>query len=164
MKNIKIIGIVVLVFIIGFFLASFLKKPEGTAANIYFTKVANNKILVLPVKRDISSKTGLEKIVITELLKGPSESEVDSGYGTEIPRETRLLEVREFRGSIVINLSQDFASGGGSESMIARYNQLAKTAIDAAGDKKVYLELNNKRITVLSDEGIEIPQPIKPIE
>ena len=43
--------------------------------------------------------------------------------------------------------------------MSKRLEQLIYTALDAADNKPVYLELDGKRVEFIGGEGVEVPQP-----
>jgi len=160
MKTIKNLGILVLIIITALFAINFVKNNQNSVS-VYFVKVKNNQeTSVLPVKRKIESNQTPIKTAIVELLKGPSPNEQKSGYYTEIPKNTALLGINENSDRIVINLSKDFEAGGGSESMSMRLKQVNYTAVDAAKNKPVYLELDGKQVKYIGGEGVEVPQPL----
>lgn len=96
------------------------------------------------------------------LMKGPTDEEKAHGIFTEIPSEARLISVKmnEADNSIIINLTQEFGEGGGTQSIQARLNQIVKTVNIYAGPLPVYLYLDGKKAQYLGGEGIYIEQPI----
>ncbi len=96
------------------------------------------------------------------LLKGPTEEEKAHGIFTEIPADTRLISVKkdEADNSIIINLTQEFGEGGGTQSIQARLDQIVRTVNANAGHIPVYLYLDGKKAQYLGGEGIYIEQPI----
>lgn len=96
------------------------------------------------------------------LLKGPTEEEIHHGIFTEIPKDARLISVKrnEAEGTIIINLTKEFGEGGGTQSVLARLNQIVKTADLYGGKSSVYLYLDGKKAQYLGGEGIYINQPI----
>ncbi|MDD3013622.1 MAG: GerMN domain-containing protein [Candidatus Gastranaerophilales bacterium] len=163
MKNNKKITVIILIMIALSLFVYVIKKQKQQVredqVSIYFVKqVSTKKNQVVPVKRMIK----LDKIetAINELLKGPSIAEKDFGLFTEIPEKTKLIGIKESPDKVEINLSNDFGSGGGSESMKLRLRQVSYTAIDAADGKPVYLNLNDKKAKFIGGEGLEIPQPL----
>ena len=44
--------------------------------------------------------------------------------------------------------------------MSMRLKQLVNTALDAAKNKPVYLELNNKKVDFIGGEGVIVSQPL----
>ena len=103
----------------------------------------------------------LEKL-LSKLLKGPSLENKRDGFGTEIPRGTRLLSVKENPESLTVDLSGQFVSGGGSRSMILRYKQLLQTIQSISADKPVYVLVEGKEIERIGGEGLVVENPIKP--
>lgn len=98
--------------------------------------------------------------VISLLLKGPTEAEKQLGIYSEIPQSTRLLSVKEDNGSLIINLSESFAQGGGATSIMNRIGQLVKTIDQQNVKKPVYLYLNGKKVQYIGGEGVYLEQPL----
>jgi spore germination protein GerM len=129
--------------------------------SVYFVKMIDKeKSQLIPVKRYILPKSDSVNIAVTELLKGPTKNEQKKGFFTEIPSNTKLIEIKETPDEIYINLSHDFELNGGSASMITRLNQLEQTLHNIVKDKPVYLELNGKKTEYIGGEGIEVPRPL----
>jgi spore germination protein GerM len=168
MKNILIFVIATLALFIAMSGALFLKnkiiKNSLNTVNIYFVKQnQNSKAVLKPVKRIIKPDENRLDTAIAELLKGPDPSELKKRFSSEIPPETKLLEITEKPDRVVINLSQKFESGGGSSSMNTRVLQVSYTASDAV-KKPVYLELEGKEVKYIGGEGIEITQPLPSVK
>ena len=60
----------------------------------------------------------------------------------------------------VIDLSNEFQYGGGTESQYSRLHQLIQTVINLNLQKPVYLYLNGEKAEVIGGEGILITQPL----
>ncbi len=97
---------------------------------------------------------------VKTLIAGPSIKEINQGYSSEIPKGTKLLSLKNTGSSYIIDISDDFQYGGGTESQYLRLNQLIKTIIALKPDKPVYLYLNGKKAEVIGGEGIQITQPL----
>lgn len=157
--SLTLIGITIL--ICAVFLIKSGQLTDKNSVNVYFVKSFNGADFQLAaVNRKISHTDSKISAAITELLKGPSRKEKRAGFYTEIPAATRLLEIKESSKSVIINLSKDFESGGGSTSMIMRLKQLVNTALDSVKKKPVYLELNGKKVDFIGGEGVIVPQPL----
>ncbi len=96
---------------------------------------------------------------IKELMKAPTSWEKSKGFTSEIPQGTKILSVREAADGIMIDLTSNFETGGGTESTYVRIKQIIKTA-NANTSKPVYLYLNGKQANVIGGEGIMLKQPL----
>jgi len=167
MKNTRslIIATVSFAFVTAFVLAVFLYKKEEfltdrNSVSVYFVKNPDdNNFELVTVKRKINPSSDKITTAVEELLKGPSLREKKQGYYTEIPQSARLLEIKKSPDKIILNLSEDFESGGGSTSMDMRLKQLMNTSLDASEGMPVYLNINGENINSIGGEGVIVPQP-----
>lgn len=131
-------------------------------ASIYFIGQNDNKEEVYKiVKREYHAKEDGTKLnfAIKNLLKGPNYKEKAKGFYSEIPSATKLISLEEKPDKIIINLSNDFEQGGGTDGLYKRLYQLIKTANkNTALD--VYLYIDGKQVDVIGGEGIMINQPL----
>lgn len=100
------------------------------------------------------------KNLIEMLLRGPNSAEKKSGLYSEIPTDTVLYWVREDNGEIIVNLSNNFAEGGGTSSVLARIEQLKNTVKRFRPEFPVYLYLNGKKAEYIGGEGVYLKQPL----
>jgi len=98
---------------------------------------------------------------LTALLAGPTEDETQMvpAMSSAIPEGTRLLGTEVAGGVATIDVSDDFASGGGSFSMMARLAQVVYTATRFDGVDSVAFELDGAPVTTFSAEGIDLDGP-----
>jgi hypothetical protein len=94
------------------------------------------------------------------LLAGPSDAERAAGVGTSIPDGTGLLGLRIANAVATVDLTSDFASGGGSLSMFSRLAQLTYTLTQFPTVRGVNLELDGDPVEVFGAEGIVLDQPM----
>ncbi len=143
------------------------QKPEqDTTAlksyvSVYFVGQTNNEEVYKIVKRPYNVQTDGTKInfAIKSLLNGPSAQETSKGIYSEIPQETKLISIEETPDKVVINLSDDFEQGGGTDGLYKRLYQLIKTA-NKNTSLDVYLKLDGKQADVVGGEGIMLNQPL----
>ena len=128
------------------------------SAEVWFVKPGTENIELVKVNRKLVGQNKLEA-ALTELLRGPTGEEEAQGLASEIPKGTILLGVRPLDEDYEIDLSRRFNSGGGEASMQTRLEQLKRTVVSVAGDKKVFLNVEGKRL-VAAGEGLEVQQPI----
>jgi spore germination protein GerM len=152
------IAIVIIVLII----ASLMNRPpQKDEVQVYFSKMSGADVIVEPVKRVLPKGQNPLSYSIAELMEGPSEEEKDKGFFSEIPVGTKVISIEEKAGEVRINLNKQFASGGGSNSMISRLKELSLTALDAEPVRKIYLDIDGNQLEMLGGEGLEVVQPLK---
>ncbi len=135
-----------------------IKKEKDDVVNLYFT---NEKTAELTkVSKKIVGTNNELKFALTSLLKGPDDELKKNGISSEIPSDTKLLRIKEGSEKIIIDLSSNFQTGGGTESQYVRLNQLIKTVLDLNLSKPVYLYLDGVKAEVIGGEGIIINQPL----
>lgn len=113
------------------------------------------------LERECNENTSIScfSYALIELLKSPSNQEKIQGFTSEIPQGTKILSIRESDTEIMIDLSSDFNTGGGTESNYMRMRQLIKT-VNANTKLPVYLYINGNKVNVFGGEGIMIKQPL----
>ena len=135
---------------------------EKVYVNIFFIGQNENKEEVYKaVNREYDKNVDGSKIkfAIQSLISGPRQNEKAKGVYSEIPAGTRILSLTETSDKVVINLNSVFETGGGTESIYKRLNQIIKTA-KRNTDKPVYLYIEGKQAEVIGGEGIMITQPL----
>lgn len=135
---------------------------ENTVADVFFVRtVSPTKNEIAPVFRNISPEDHFKlDDALNELLKGPNPIEKEMGYFSDIPAKTKLVNIRNEKDAVIVDLSPDFVSGGGSESMTNRVLQVKKTVKANTSGKDVYLFVNGKKADYIGGEGVEVSQPI----
>ena len=136
-------------------------KLGKNIVEIYFLALdSNDNGIYRKVHRELPPGENKFEYAIKELLKGPNVIEKAQGTYTEIPKTTKLLSIKQTEKKIIINFSEDFQNGGGTDSIYSRMMQLIKTAINNTKNKKIYLYLNGKQVNIIGGEGIMITQPL----
>ena len=99
---------------------------------------------------------------LRQLLDGPDKQgrEEERALLTEIPAGTALLGVKVSGGTVTVNLSKTYATGGGSTSMLARVWQVVYTATQFP-DAPAAQILVDGRGEPLGGEGIMIGRPLR---
>ncbi len=100
------------------------------------------------------------KVALTALLAGPTALERSAGLSTTVPAGTRLLGVSISAGTATVDLSSEFASGGGSLSTQARLAQVAFTVTQFPTVSRVTFELAGTPVTVFGSEGLVLDHPV----
>ena len=140
-------------------------KPENTQkeyVNVFFIGQNDSREEVYKaVIREYDAAVDGSKLrfAINSLIAGPKMNEVSKGVYTEIPAGTEVISIQELPDKAIINLSYDFETGGGTDSLYKRLYQLIKTA-KRNSDVPVYLYIEGKSADVIGGEGIMLTQPL----
>ena len=125
-----------------------------TTVNVYF--IRSGKIAV--AHRQVQRGDAVGALAL--LMAGPTTAERSLGMSTSIPSGTRFLYVSWDGLYATVNLSHEYASGGGSFSMVARLAQVVFTVTQFAPIKYVDFQLDGKSVTVFGGEGIVLDHPV----
>jgi hypothetical protein len=97
---------------------------------------------------------------LAELLAGPTSDELERGLHSEVPVGTRLLDVALTDGLSTVDLSDDYAAGGGTLSMTARIAQVVFTATQFENSDRVLFWMEGRPIEFFGGEGIVLGEPV----
>lgn len=138
------------------------QPEEKVYVNIFFIgQNANKEEVYKAVNREYDEDVDGSQIkfAIQSLIAGPRQSERAKGVYSEIPAGTRIISLTETPNRVTINLNSTFETGGGTDSVYKRLNQLIKTA-KRNTNKPVYLQIEGRQAEVIGGEGIMITQPL----
>jgi hypothetical protein len=76
-----------------------------------------------------------------------------------IPAGTRVLSAKMDRSTAIVDLSREFATGGGSLSMMARVAQVVYTATQFSGVSDVLILIEGESVEALGGEGLMLAEP-----
>jgi spore germination protein GerM len=86
----------------------------------------------------------------------------NSGQNASIPANTRLLSLQVKQDGVYVDLSREFATGGGSASMINRVTQVVYTATSLNPNAQVYISIEGQKLddeNPLAGEGLLVSYP-----
>ncbi len=106
--------------------------------------------------REVPASVAVAKAAMTALLQGPNAREKAAGLTTTIPAGTTLNEVTIEDGTARVDLSDDFASGGGSLSMQARVAQVVYTLTQFRTVNRVDFWIDGGLVETLGGEGLDL--------
>ncbi len=124
--------------------------PAQTTVRLYFLRGEKLGVAERRVKHTTMPATASLKA----LLAGPGTAEQEAGLGTAIPASTRLLGLSIAEGTARVDLSNEFAAGGGSLSMSARIAQVVYTLTRFPTVRSVEVLLDGEPVKALGGEGI----------
>lgn len=130
---------------------------------VYFSKYQGSKSIVEPVTRELPKTEQAQPLhyAITELLEGPTAEERQQGFYSEIPKNTQLLGIHAKDKSITIDLSKQFTTGGGSNSIEQRLEELKQTTYAADTEHTLTVNVEGKPLELLGGEGLEVPATLQ---
>ena len=130
---------------------------------VFFSRGQENQAQVANVIRPLPNDARQEplRFALDELLKGPRPEEKSHGFYREIPQGTRLLSLRRSDGTVTVNLSRQFVSGGGSTSMTQRVEELKRTVYAVDRLHQLSLAIEGKPLETLGGEGLEVRDVLK---
>ncbi|MDZ4169783.1 MAG: Gmad2 immunoglobulin-like domain-containing protein [Coriobacteriia bacterium] len=132
--------------------------PESTRILAYFTR--GEQVGVGARTSAASGTEALAEAAMEALLAGPTAEEREFGLGTTIPEGTRLNGVAVDDGVATVDLSPEFASGGGSLSMLLRVTQVVCTLTQFSDVDRVAFALDGEKATSIGGEGIVVDPPV----
>lgn len=122
----------------------------------FLTKNGEDKVVVYPYNSGTQSRFNY---AITELIKGPSAIQQLLNTYSEIPTDTKIIAIIESEDKNIIDLTSEFNTGGGTESIYNKLYQLINT-VESNTDKPTYLFINGVQTEIFGGEGIMIKQPL----
>lgn len=134
------------------------QQAPAKTVQVYWVKDAGDKLEVVPTKvalQQADKPDATLQAAFNSLLAGPKDATVSS----EIPKGTKLRSLSVKNQGVYVDLSSEFISGGGSNSMTGRLGQVIYTATSLKPDTKVWISVEGKPLELLGGEGLEVDQP-----
>ncbi len=136
-------------------------QTQEQGMDIYWLKTEGNEIEMvassIKVPAQEQNDAMLEK-AFDRLLLGTSTQE--QGLTTTIPKGTKLLSIATKENGVYLDLSEEFASGGGTASMMGRLAQVLYTATSLEPNAPVWISVSGEPLEVLGGEGVLVQQPM----
>ncbi len=130
------------------------RLPDAT---IYLVRDRGTTFTLEPVHVRMG-RVGVEERVERQ-VEALAEGAEGTGLSTVVPEGVKVRAARLDGGVLTVDLSAEFASGGGSASMIGRLNQLFYTLTQPADVGAVRLLMEGEEVRVFGGEGIILDQP-----
>jgi len=131
-------------------------STDTRTVTLYFSK----DTLLTAASREIPATEAIGAATMKALLEGPTASEKEYGLYTSIPANTAYLALDISKGIATVDLSQEYASGGGSLAMMMRLAQVVYTLTQFDTVSGVRFQLDGKPVEVFGGEGIVLDHPI----
>jgi germination protein M len=127
-----------------------------TTVNVYYSRDEK----VCAAARVIPKTQEVGAAAMKALLQGPTDEEKAAGMFSSIPEGTTFLGLTIKDGIATVDLSKEYASGGGSLSMMMRLAEVIFTATQFPTVDGVNFKLDGKAIDVLGGEGLILDHPM----
>ena len=134
-------------------------KAEQTAQVFWLRDTGSKQELVpQPIETTAAPQepSTVLKTAFNDLLAGPTTGDIS----TTIPAGTQVRDVQVQPDGIHVDLSAEFATGGGSAAMTGRVAQVVYTATSLSPDAKVWIDVEGKPLEILGGEGLVLEQPL----
>jgi spore germination protein GerM len=134
------------------------QEDKSYGVRVYQIQPKGDRLAAIPTTvKAKSSEKALQEAMLQLISQANSKN---SDLVSEIPAQTKLLNLSIKGQEIRLNLSQEFTSGGGAASMNGRLAQVLYTATSLDRDAKLYLSVEGKPLKYLGGEGLEVLQPL----
>ena len=136
-------------------------QPAKFSPQIYQLEIVNGQIQL--TSKTIDTAATSPKLALTEALEKLLAQSPAFDPTTTIPAQTRLLNLDISQDGVYVDLSPEFAEGGGSSSMIYRVAQVIYTVTSIDSQAPVFLSIEGKPLNEdypLGGEGLILKYPM----
>ena len=135
-------------------------QPAKFSPQMYQLEIVDRRIQLTP--KTVYTAATSRKLALTEALEKLLAYSPALDPTTTIPTQTRLLNLDLTEDGVYVDLSPEFAEGGGSSSMIYRVAQVLYTATSIDPQTPVFLSIEGKPLNddyPLGGEGLTLDYP-----
>ena len=129
---------------------------DTTILRVYFSR--DEKMCA--ASREVPKTKEVGAAAVKALLEGPTTEEKASGTVSTIPEGTTFLGLTIANGIATVDLSKEYASGGGSLSMAMRLAEVVFTLTQFDTITGVNFKLDGVPVEVFGGEGIVLDHPV----
>ena len=115
---------------------------------------------LVAVLREIPSTKSVASAAVSALLAGPTAAETGRSITTAVPDGSQLLGLSIANGIATVDLSAEFESGGGSDSVLTRLGQMVYTLTQFPAVKSVVFQIEGVTSKTFSSEGVVLDKPV----
>lgn len=124
--------------------------------NVYYSREEK----ICATARTLPKTQQVGAAAMNALLEGPTAAELEWDLVTSIPEGTTFLGLSIEDGVATVDLSKEYASGGGTLSMLMRLAEVVFTLTQFPTVDGVNFKLDGKPIDVLGGEGLILDHPM----
>ena len=129
---------------------------ETMTLNVYYSRDEKMSAAarVMPKTKEVGTAA------MKALIEGPTAEEKNGGMFSAIPEGTTFLGLNIENGIATVDLSKEYASGGGSLSMFMRLAEVVFTLTQFPTVEGVNFKLDGEPVEVFGGEGIVLDHPV----
>ncbi|HSK95137.1 MAG TPA: GerMN domain-containing protein [Euzebyales bacterium] len=131
-------------------------RRRTTTVSVYFTRGDG----VESIPRVVPQVARIGSAAMEQLLAGPTDAEIATGYGTHIPDGTRLRDLTIAGGVAVVDLSSEFDAGASTFGLSLRLAQVACTLDAFATVDGVRFAIDGRVVDVFDGDGQVTDRPV----
>ncbi|MHB1415973.1 MAG: Gmad2 immunoglobulin-like domain-containing protein [Chloroflexota bacterium] len=125
-------------------------QSEPLQIQVYFAKMSNNDLNLVPVSRTVPHTLAVGKTAISELLKGPTEEEQGNGLTTVIPKGTELKSLKIENGTAYADFNATLgAQASGSLAVATIRRQITLTLQQFSTVQQVVISIDGRSEDIL---------------
>ena len=114
---------------------------------------------LVPTLRVVPKSSGVARAALEALLDSATIRDTYAQLSTAIPEGTKVLGISVKNGVATVDLSREFASGGGSASSFLRLGQVVYTLTQFSTVRSVLFQVEGQTVTTFGPEGIVLEGP-----
>ena len=132
-------------------------EPGGETVTVLVYFLSGEKLAT--AERTLPATQAVARAAMDALCGGPNDFERAAGLTSSVPAGTAVLGITIEAGVALVDLSGEYASGGGSLSMTSRVAQVVYTLTQFKTVKTVRFRLDGEPLEALGGEGVIVDTP-----
>jgi germination protein M len=132
-------------------------EPSGETVTVLAYFLSGEKLAT--AERTLPATQAVARAAMDALCGGPIDYERAAGLTSSVPEGTEVLGINVKDKVATVDLSGEYASGGGSLSMMTRVAQVVYTLTQFDTIRAVRFHLDGKPVEAIGGEGIIVDSP-----
>ena len=133
------------------------EEPSGETVTVLVYFLSGEKLAT--AERTLPATQAVARAAMDALCGGPNDYEEAAGLTSSVPEGTQVLGISVKDKVATVDLSGEYASGGGSLSMMTRVAQVVYTLTQFDTIRAVRFHLDGKPVEAIGGEGIIVDSP-----
>jgi spore germination protein GerM len=133
------------------------EEPSGETVSVLVYFLSGEKLAT--AERTLPATQAVARAAMSALCGGPNDFEEAAGLTSSVPEGTEVLGINVKDGVATVDLSGEYASGGGSLSMMTRVAQVVYTLTQFKSIRGVLFHLDGEPVDAIGGEGIIVDTP-----